>query len=125
MTNNATLSATDLARLSDLMTALEQAKKDKNEQRVILDKIMDFFRANNIKTYHYNDIVIRFTDARQTNQFDVDMLQSKYPEIWEECHSVVTRPPHLQVKKLAKADDSDDVPSDEELLEAMSEASES
>lgn len=115
---NPKLNADDLSRLSDLMTALEQAKKDSVERKQILDKVMDFFRANNIKTYHYNDIVIRFTDSRETNQFDVQMLMQKYPEIWKECHSVVTRPPHLAVTKLKKTEE-DDVPSDEELLEAM------
>ena len=124
MKNRPTLSTEDLARLSDLMDSLEQAKKDKNEKNVILNKIMDFFRMNGIKSYRYGDVRIQFTDERETNQFDVDILRAKYPEIWKECHSVVTREPHLAVTKLKskkKADDSDDLPTDEELLASMTE----
>lgn len=96
------LQTTDLERLSELITALEKAKQDKAEKKVIVEKIMDFFRENDIKTYHYGDLLIRFTDERTTIQFDVEMLQSKYPEIWKECHSEKVRQPHLQIKKTTK-----------------------
>ena len=114
-----TLKTEDIERLETLLVNLEQAKKDKAEQNVIKDKIMDFMRQLGIKTFRQGNIVMRLTDTRTTNEFDVDMLREKYPQIWEECHSQKTRDPHLQIKRVAsKQDVEDDVPSDEELNEA-------
>lgn len=111
------LKTEDLKRLETLMTNLEQAKKDKNEQSVIKEKIMDFMRELNIKTFREGNLVIRLTDKRTTNEFDVDMLREKYPQIWEECHSVQERPAHLQIKRSKAVENEDDIPSDEELNE--------
>lgn len=102
------LTTTELDRISDLTDALLAAKKDRSERDVILSKIMDFFRENKIKTYRHGDIVIRFTDERTTNQFDVDMLRMKYPEIWTECHANHVRPAHLAIKKIPVKEDPDD-----------------
>lgn len=127
MKNNVSLSTEDLNRLSNLIDSLEQAKKDKTEKNAIMNKIMDFFRANGIKSYRYGDIRIQFTDARETYQFDVDMLRAKYPEIWEECHSIKSRDPHLAVTKIKSKDSpegDDDLPTDEELLANMMDESE-
>ena len=120
---NVNLSTEDLDRLSSLLDSLEQAKRDKAEKNVIMNKIMDFFREQGIKSYRYGNIRIQFTDTRETNQFDVDMLRAKYPAIWEECHSVQVREPHLAVTKLKTKikEEEDDVPTDEELLESMAE----
>ena len=82
-----TLKTEDIERLETLLVNLEQAKKDKQEQNVIKDKIMDFMRQLKIKTFRQGNIVMRLTDTRTTNEFDVDMLREKYPAIWEECHS--------------------------------------
>lgn len=121
MTDQKNLQTTDLERLSQLLDSLAQAKEDSKEKKTIEEKIMVFFRENGIKSYRYGDIVIRFTDERTTNEFDVDLLRQRYPKIWEECHAENTRPPHLQIrkKKSKKADEEDDVPTDEELAEAM------
>lgn len=112
------LSTTELDRLSELMTALENAKKNKAESEVIKNKIMDFMEQNNIKTFRHNDILIRYTPQRTTNEFDVFMLKEKYPKIWEECHSDQIRQPHLQIKRTAP--EKDDEPTDEELGEVLS-----
>lgn len=110
------LKTEDISRLETLMSSLEQAKKDKAEQNLIKDKIMDFMRELNIKTFREGGLVIRLTDKRTTNEFDVDMLREKYPKIWEECHSIKERPAHLQIKK-SNAVNKDDEPTDEELDE--------
>ena len=112
------LSTTELDRLSELMTELENAKKNKAESEVIKDKIMAFMEQNNINTFRHNDILIRYTPKRTTNEFDVFMLKDKYPDIWEECHSNQVRPPHLQIKRTSP--EKDDEPTDEELNEAIS-----
>ena len=116
MKNN--LSTTDLDRLEELMTELSNAKKSKKESEVIKDKIMDFMEQNNIKTFRHNGILIRFTPSRSTFEFDVQLLKSKYPKIWEECHSNQMRPPHLLIKKTT-VENEDDEPTDEELNEAI------
>ena len=120
---NANLQTSDLERLSQLLDSLNQAKKDRNEKAVIEEKIMEFFRQTGIKTYHYGDVTIRFTDSRETNEFDVDLLRQKYPDIWKECHSTNTRPPHLQIKKSTRKyeeDENSGEPSLEELGEELS-----
>ena len=119
------LSTADLERLSALVASLEQAKKDKAEKNAIAEKIMEFFRSTGLKSFKYKDIVIRFTDERETTEFDVDMLREKYPEIWKECHSLNVRPPHLSIKKRTVKEDDDDLPTDEELAEAANELAES
>lgn len=110
------LKTEDISRLEALMSNLEQAKKDKAEQNLIKEKIMDFMRELNIKTFREGGLVIRLTDKRTTNEFDVDMLREKYPKIWEECHSIQERPAHLQIKR-SKVVNKDDEPTDEELDE--------
>lgn len=110
------LKTEDIERLETLMNNLAQAKKDKAEQAVIKDKIMDFMRSLNIKTFRQGNIVMRLTDRRETNEFDVDMLRQKYPEIWKECHSTQVREAHLQIKKRVVV--QDDEPTEEELNEA-------
>lgn len=110
------LKTEDIERLETLMDNLAQAKKDKAEQAVIKDKIMDFMRSLNIKTFRQGNIVMRLTDRRETNEFDVDMLRQKYPEIWKECHSTQVREAHLQIKKRVVV--QDDEPTEEELNEA-------
>lgn len=102
------VSTVELDRLADLTDALLDAKKNKEERDVILNKIMDFFRENGIKSYRHGDIVIRFTDSRETNQFDVDLLKAKYPEIWTECHAVHVRAPHLSIKKSPVKDETEE-----------------
>lgn len=116
---NANLTSEDLARLSQLLDSLNQAKKDKNEKSEIEVKIMDFFRQTGIKTYHYGDVTIRFTDERETNEFDVETLMSKYPEIWKECHAIHKRPPHLLIKKTTRVSEDDDLPTPEEIMEEI------
>lgn len=121
---NPTLQTEDLERLSSLLDSLDQAKKDRNEKKVIEEKIMQFFRDTGIKTYRYGNVVIRFTDQRTTNEFDVDMLRQKYPKIWEECHSDNVRPPHLQIaktnrKEVSPEENSEDLPTEEELAEEL------
>lgn len=111
------LKTEDIERLEELIDNLAQAKKDKAEQAVIKDKIMDFMRSLNIKTFRQGNIVMRLTDRRETNEFDVDMLRQKYPEIWKECHSTQVREAHLQIKKSVVVQ-HDDEPTDEELNEA-------
>lgn len=49
MTTN--LKTEDIERLEELIDNLAQAKKDKAEQAVIKNKIMDFMRSLNIKTF--------------------------------------------------------------------------
>lgn len=110
------LKTEDIERLEELMDNLAQAKKDKAEQAVIKDKIMDFMRSLNIKTFRQGNIVMRLTDRRETNEFDVDMLRQKYPEIWKECHSTQVREAYLQIKKRVVV--QDDEPTEEELNEA-------
>lgn len=110
------LKTEDIERLEELMDNLAQAKKDKAEQAVIKDKIMDFMRSLNIKTFRQGNIVMRLTDRRETNEFDVDMLRAKYPDIWKECHSTQVREAHLQIKKRVVV--QDDEPTEEELNEA-------
>lgn len=117
MATATTLKTEDIERLEELIDNLAQAKKDKAEQAVIKDKIMDFMRSLNIKTFRQGNIVMRLTDRRETNEFDVDMLRQKYPEIWKECHSTQVREAHLQIKKSVIAQ-HDDEPTDEELNEA-------
>ena len=121
MKNNVELTTQDLERLSGLLTSLEKAKRDKNEKSAIEARIMDFFRQTGIKTYRYKDVVIRFTDERKTVQFDADMLRMKYPEIWKECHSEQTRPPHLQIKKTSTVEDPEETgaPTVEEIAEEL------
>lgn len=113
------LQTQDLDRLDELMIRLEQAKKDKNEQSVIKNKIMDFMRELGLKTFRQGNITIRLTDARTTNQFDVDMLRIKYPAIWDECHSVQSRPAHLQIIRKDIKDNTVEMTDDElaELIE--------
>lgn len=89
----------DLAKLSDLMSALEAAKKDKAEKEVIVLKLMEFFRETGLKSYKTDSLIIRFVDTRETSQFDPELLQEKYPEIWKECHATKQRPPHISIKK--------------------------
>ena len=110
------LKTEDIERLEELMDNLAQAKKDKAEQAVIKNKIMDIMRSINIKTFRQGNIVMRLTDRRETNEFDVDMLRAKYPDIWKECHSKQVREPHLQIKKAVVV--QDDEPTEEELNEA-------
>lgn len=117
MATATTLKTEDIERLEELIDNLAQAKKDKAEQAVIKDKIMDFMRSLNIKTFRQGNIVMRLTDRRETNEFDVDMLRQKYPEIWKECHSTQVREAHLQIKKSVVVQ-HDDEPTDEELNEA-------
>ncbi len=117
MATATTLKTEDIERLEELIDNLAQAKKDKAEQAVIKDKIMDFMRSLNIKTFRQGNIVMRLTDRRETNEFDVDMLRQKYPEIWKECHSTQVREAHLQIKKSIVIQ-HDDEPTDEELNEA-------
>lgn len=113
---NTNLKTEDIERLEELIDNLAQAKKDKAEQAVIKNKIMDFMRSLNIKTFRQGNIVMRLTDRRETNEFDVDMLRQKYPDIWKECHSKQVREPHLQIKKSVIV--QDDEPTEEELNEA-------
>lgn len=115
------LSTADLERLSALLDSLDKAKKDRAEKDAISEKIMDFFRSTGLKSFKYKDIVIRFTDERETTEFDVDILREKYPEIWQECHGTNVRPPHLSIKKRVVKDDEDDLPTDEELAGAIDE----
>lgn len=93
------LNSKDMERLSELMSSLEKSKGDEYEKKLIEEKIKDFFRETGMKSFRYNDIVIRFTDDRTTEQFDVDMLREKYPEIWAECKSVKVRPAYLYIRK--------------------------
>lgn len=90
----------DLNRLLELITALEAAKASKEERDTINTMLIDFFRETGLKSYKTDDLIIRFVDERETNQFDVDMLKDKYPDIWEECHSPKIRPPHISIKKI-------------------------
>lgn len=108
------LTTAELDRLAELVDALEKAKSDKKETETIKEKLMIFFRENHIKTFHHGNIVIRFTDERTTNEFDVDLLQEKYPEIWKECHCEHVREPHISIKKKVIKEESGE-PSFEEL----------
>ena len=96
-----------MERLSDLMDNLEKAKGDEAEKKVILDKIMEFFRQTGMKSFRYGDIVVRFVEARTTDAFDVDMLREKYPTIWAECHTTQFRPATISISKkpLAKKEE--------------------
>lgn len=117
------LTTEDLENLSKLMATLDDAKFARDQKKVIEGKIMDFFRQVGINTYHYGDILMRFTEERDTNQFDVEMLKTKYPEIWKECHSVNRRPPHLLIKKVAKKKnvdgEEDFIPPEDEETETV------
>lgn len=93
------LNSKDMDRLSALVDRLENAKGDEREKELIMEKIKEFFRETGMKSFRYNDIVIRFTDDRVTNQFDVDILREKYPEIWLECHSDKVRPAYVSITK--------------------------
>ena len=112
----ANLKTEDLNRLSTLMTDLADARANKAEANAIKEKIMDFMRETGIKSFRENGLYIRFTEARTTNEFDAELLRTKYPDIWKECHSEQVRPAHLLIKKVAKP--KDDEPTDEELDEA-------
>lgn len=92
----------DLSKLSKLLDSLEKAKRDKMESQVIMDKLIEFFRETGLKSYKTSDLVIRFVDERKTLQFDAELLQIKYPEIWKECHSERVRKPHLSIKKISE-----------------------
>ena len=93
------LSTTDMERLSVLMDNLEKAKGDENEKKVIMAKIMDFFRQTGMKSFRYGDIVVRFVETRTTEAFDVDLLREKYPTIWAECHTTQFRPATISITK--------------------------
>lgn len=98
---NTNLTEADVARFDALTVALEAAKNDKKEREIINQKLIEFFRAHNLKSFKTEKYVIRFADARETNQFDAELLQSKYPEIWKECHTIAKRKPHISVKPIA------------------------
>lgn len=112
----ANLKTEDLNRLNTLMTDLADARANKAEANAIKTKIMDFMRESNLKSFCENGLYIRFTEARTTNEFDVELLRKKYPDIWKECHSEQVRLAHLSIKKVAKPKDEE--PTDEELDEA-------
>lgn len=113
---NQNLTTEDLDRLEQLMKDLANAKQSKAESNLIRAKIMDFMRANNIKSFKHNDIMLRFVEERTTIQFDVQLLKSKYPDIWKECHGEAMRPADLIIQRTTP--DKDD-PTDEELAEAI------
>ena len=92
----------DLSKLSKLLDNLEKAKRDKMESQVIMDKLVEFFRETGLKSYKTSELIIRFVDERKTVQFDAELLQSKYPEIWKECHTEHIRKPHLSIKKISE-----------------------
>lgn len=110
------LTTNDLARLNALMTDLVEAKANKAEANSIKTKIMDFMRNTGIKSFRENGLYIRFTEARTTCEFDVELLRTKYPDIWKKCHSEQVRPAHLSIKKVPMPEDEE--PTDEELDEA-------
>lgn len=110
------LKTDDLKRMNALMTSLAEAKANKAEANAIKEKIMDFMRETGIKTFRENGLLLRLTDERTTCEFDVDLLRTKYPEIWKECHSEKVRAPHLSIKKVSMPEDEE--PTDEELDEA-------
>lgn len=114
-----TLTTEEMNRLNDLLASLEQAKKDKRETESIKEKIMNFMRENKMKSFKYNNIVMRLSDERTTVAFDIDLLRQDYPEIFEKCHSTQVRPAHLSIKRVG-GKVADEKPTDEELMETLS-----
>lgn len=111
------LTSEDLSKLDGIMTAMSDAKLKREEKNVIVEKLIDFFRSTGLKSIRHEDLVIRFSDSYETKQFDPDMVRTKYPEIWVECHSVVVRPPHVSIKRHVPKEvpetEEDDVPETE------------
>lgn len=126
MNDQEKISTIDLDRLQDLLDLFNKAKEGSREAQSIKLKLMDFFREQGIKTFKYKNILIRFTEGRETNEFDVHVLMDKYPEIWKECHSLNYREPHISIKKInAKKDEDSGEPTEEEIAESMAAMSES
>lgn len=93
------LNENDLLKLKELLSSLANAKEDKKEAELIKEKLINFFRTTGLKHYKADGLSIRFVEERITNAFDVKILQSEYPEIYEKCHGPITKPPHLIIKE--------------------------
>jgi hypothetical protein len=110
------LTDADMARLSEIMTELGTANANKEEKNKIKEKLIAFFRQTGLKSYRTKDLVLRFVDERDTMAFDVEMLQTKYPEVWKECHTKHHRDANVNIRKIA------DIPSRKKTADAVTAA---